>query len=76
MTESVEFELEAEELMMMSSSLNDVVKLAHGLGIDKKFWDGKPKLLVIKAIRKCFHVVFTLMMLKKGRKHYAFPSSW
>ena len=36
MTESVEFELEAEELMM-SSPLNDLVKLADDLGIDKKF---------------------------------------
>ena len=55
MTESVEFELEAEELMM-SSSLNDLVKLADDLGIDKKFWNEKPKLLVIKAIRKFFDV--------------------
>ena len=60
MSESVEFKLEAEEVMM-SSSLNDLVKLAHDLGIDKKFWDGKPKLLVIKAM---------LMMLKKRRKPY------
>ena len=55
MTESVEIELEAEELMM-SSSLNDLVKVAHDLAIDKKFWDAKPKLLVIKAIRKCFDI--------------------
>ena len=55
MSEPVKFELEAEQLMM-SSSLNDLVKLAHDLGIDKKFWERKPNLLVIKAVRKCFDV--------------------
>ena len=55
MAESIEFELEAEELML-SSSHKDLVKLADDLGVDKKYWDGKPKLLVIKAIRKCFDV--------------------
>ena len=53
MAESAEFELEAEELML-SSSLDDLVKLADALGIDRKFWEAKPKLLVIKAVRKCF----------------------
>ena len=55
MAESIEFELEAEELML-SSSHKDLVKLADDLGVDKKYWDGKPKLLVIKVIRKCFDV--------------------
>lgn len=55
MAESAEFELEVEELMM-SSSLDNLVKLADDLGIDKKFWEAKPKVVVIKSIRKSFDV--------------------
>ena len=39
---------------MRSSSHNDLVKSADDLGNYEKFWGGKLKFLVIKAISKCF----------------------
>ena len=55
MAASDEVELQVEELMV-SSSLDALCHVAQKLDLNKKYWEGKPKLTVIKAIRKCYDV--------------------
>ena len=55
MAASDEVELQVEELMV-SSSLDALCHVAQKLDLNEKYWEGKPKLTVIKAIRKCYDV--------------------
>ena len=52
MAKSDEVELEVEELMV-SRSLDALCHAAQHLDLDKKYWEGKPNLFVIKSIRNC-----------------------
>ena len=51
-----EVELQVEELIR-SSSLDALCHVSQKLDLNKTYWEGKPKLTVIKAIRKCLMLV-------------------
>ena len=53
---------------MVSSSLDALCHVAQELDLDKKYWEGKPKLIVIKSIRKCCDVKPGSHMNRKNHK--------